>query len=96
MQSINPFNAEVLANYEEFSEEQVLKIINQNYSVWQQWKEISFAERAAFMMCAAEVLRERKTELATLITQEMGKRISESIAEVEKCAWVCELLCRKC
>jgi succinate-semialdehyde dehydrogenase/glutarate-semialdehyde dehydrogenase len=38
----------------------------------------------------AKLLKQRKEELGVLMTQEMGKPINQSIAEAEKCAWVCE------
>ncbi len=42
------------------------------------------------MMNAAEVLRKNKEDYSRLMTLEMGKPISQSRAEVDKCAWVCE------
>lgn len=90
MKSINPYNNQFLANYSEFSADEVLKIIDDNYKDWLHWKETSFEYRASLMKKAAHVLRTNKKELSELITLEMGKRIIEAEAEVEKCAWVCE------
>jgi succinate-semialdehyde dehydrogenase/glutarate-semialdehyde dehydrogenase len=41
------------------------------------------------MRAAAEILTRRKEELASLVTLEMGKTIKNSLAEIEKSAWVC-------
>jgi succinate-semialdehyde dehydrogenase/glutarate-semialdehyde dehydrogenase len=45
--------------------------------------------RAHLMMRVAEVLDNRRDELALLLTNEMGKPLRESRSEIEKCAWVC-------
>lgn len=90
MQSVNPFNNQHLATYSEYSAEKINEIIDRNFKTWKRWKAGSFEERSKLMYNAAKVLRDRKNDLARLITFEMGKRIAESIAEVEKCAWVCE------
>ena len=42
------------------------------------------------MLAAAAELKKNKQEYAELMTKEMGKPIAQAIAEVEKCAWVCE------
>ncbi|MBV9066591.1 MAG: NAD-dependent succinate-semialdehyde dehydrogenase, partial [Methylobacteriaceae bacterium] len=54
------------------------------------WRRRSYSERAAAMKEAAAVLRRRKDEFAGLMTQEMGKPISDGRAEVEKCATACD------
>jgi succinate-semialdehyde dehydrogenase / glutarate-semialdehyde dehydrogenase len=95
MQSINPYNNQLLATYEEMTDKEVASIIDLNFLSWQSWKETLFSQRATLMNRAASVLRERKKELSELITLEMGKLIGEAEGEVEKCAWVCEYYAEK-
>ena len=52
------------------------------------WRDIPVAERANYSKKLAAVLRAGKRVCAELITKEMGKPIKESLAEVEKCAWL--------
>ena len=54
------------------------------------WRERGFAERAVPMKRLAALLRERKQRYAALMTLEMGKPITEALAEIDKCAWNCE------
>jgi succinate-semialdehyde dehydrogenase/glutarate-semialdehyde dehydrogenase len=42
------------------------------------------------MKKSAQILRDKKEHYARLMTLEMGKLLRESMAEVEKCAWVCD------
>jgi succinate-semialdehyde dehydrogenase / glutarate-semialdehyde dehydrogenase len=90
MQSVNPFNNQLLADYQEMSSAEAAFIIDKTYQSWLSWKETSFIDRSDLMYKAASVLRSKKSELSELITLEMGKLIVESEAEVEKCAWVCD------
>ncbi|HAX95048.1 MAG TPA: succinate-semialdehyde dehydrogenase, partial [Prolixibacteraceae bacterium] len=90
MKSINPINGEVLENYEQHSIEGVLGIVNSVDKSWHSWKNTSFDHRSRLMLNLASLLRSKRDELARLITLEMGKIISESRSEIEKCGWVCE------
>lgn len=47
-------------------------------------------ERVECMRSVAGILRENKALYGKTITLEMGKPIAQSLAEIEKCAWVCE------
>jgi succinate-semialdehyde dehydrogenase/glutarate-semialdehyde dehydrogenase len=90
MKSINPTNGEVLKNYEQHSIEGAIGIVNSVDKSWHSWKNTSFDHRSQLMLNLASLLRAKRDELARLITLEMGKIISESRSEIEKCAWVCE------
>ena len=90
LKSINPTTGKVVKTFESHSEKGVEKIINSVDKCWHQWRQTSFGSRAVFMQNLSTLLRSRKDELALLMTLEMGKVIKEGIAEIEKCAWVCE------
>jgi succinate-semialdehyde dehydrogenase / glutarate-semialdehyde dehydrogenase len=90
MQSFNPYNNQLLADYKEMSSEEAISIIDKTYKSWLSWKKTDFSHRSVLMYKAASVLRDKKKELSQLITLEMGKLIGEAEGEIEKCAWVCE------
>lgn len=90
MKSINPFNNEVLAEYKTYTDTEVQHILSQSELAFSKWKNTSFEERAKLMKTVGNLLRTKKRELAALITSEMGKLISESIVEIEKCASCCD------
>ena len=53
------------------------------------WCNLSIQNRISFLPQLAQLLLENKEEYATCITTEMHKPISQAIAEVEKCALLC-------
>jgi succinate-semialdehyde dehydrogenase/glutarate-semialdehyde dehydrogenase len=53
------------------------------------WRKLSVQNRISFLPQLAKLLLENKEEYATCITTEMHKPISQAIAEVEKCAILC-------
>lgn len=90
VQTLNPATCEIVNTFEEHSPKEVQKIIEDVESAFQDWKKISFAQRSELMKNAAEILRYKKNEYGKIITLEMGKPISQSEAEIEKCALVCD------
>jgi succinate-semialdehyde dehydrogenase/glutarate-semialdehyde dehydrogenase len=90
IETINPATEELVKRYEPFSDDEVTKIISGVNDEFHNWKNISFGNRKALLGNAANILREEKQKYAEILTLEMGKPITEAIAEVEKCAWVCE------
>ena len=90
MKSINPATGEIIREYREYSDPEAIQIIHDVNLTWKTWKDTSFEMRSALMKNTAQVLRNNKEHYARLMTLEMGKLLRESVAEIEKCAWVCD------
>ena len=88
--SINPYNGKELKSYKNHTNKEISEIIDNANRRFYSWRETSFSERKKLMLAAASELKKNKKEYAETMTMEMGKPISQAIAEIEKCAWVCE------
>lgn len=88
--TINPATGERLAEYPVMIAGQIDTVLRQADGDFRQWRNSSFGERRACMKRLGELLRAEAAEHGRLITLEMGKPLSQAIAEVNKCAWVCD------
>ncbi|MDY0279526.1 MAG: NAD-dependent succinate-semialdehyde dehydrogenase [Salinivirgaceae bacterium] len=88
--SHNPYTGDLIQTYTLFNPSDIDKTIETSYSIQKSWKKEPFSHRAQKLFALATLLRNQKEDLGLLITLEMGKVLRESIAEVEKCALVCE------
>lgn len=87
--SINPATGETLRTFDALSEKQLEEKLQHSAEAFRNHRRTSFAERAAIMLRAAEILENEKKEFARVMTLEMGKPIKAAVQEAEKCAWVC-------
>ena len=90
LKSINPANGQEIASYKEMTLEEVGAIIANVDSAYHEWRNTSFDHRATLLRRASELLQNRKEDLGRLMTLEMGKPFTQALAEVTKCATVCE------
>ena len=90
LNSINPANGQEIASYKEMTLEEVGAIIANVDSAYHEWRNTSFDHRATLLRRASELLQNRKEDLGRLMTLEMGKPYTQALAEVTKCATVCE------
>lgn len=86
---INPATGKQIRVYDGMTWEEVAQAVEQAHEAFRVWRRVPFAERAARMRRAAELLRERADYYARLMAEEMGKPIRDGRAEAQKCAWVC-------
>jgi succinate-semialdehyde dehydrogenase/glutarate-semialdehyde dehydrogenase len=88
--SINPYNQETIGEHAFHSRAEQDLMIDKASLAQRDWRKTNHADRAKLLVRLAGVLRERVEELSRMMTLEMGKPITQSRAEVTKCAWVCE------
>lgn len=91
LESINPATEEVLGRFSAAAPDEIEAAIAEADTAQQAWRRTSIPERAAVMRRLAGSLRRRREDYGRLITLEMGKPIAEAVAEIEKCAWACEV-----
>jgi len=90
IQAINPASGDVVGTYDEMAPQDVAGIIEATHAAFTGWRHASYAERAAPMRRAAEILRRDARDLAQLMAREMGKPVRDGVAEANKCASVCD------
>jgi acyl-CoA reductase-like NAD-dependent aldehyde dehydrogenase len=90
IKTINPATGEEINSYSVMETEEIKRITSYGRSAFTKWKSVDLSERALYMRKLGRVMRRNKDQYAKIITEEMGKPIRQSIAEIEKCTWVCD------
>ncbi|HZC89044.1 MAG TPA: NAD-dependent succinate-semialdehyde dehydrogenase [Nitrososphaera sp.] len=90
IETINPATGKVIESYNNETPEIVSKKVKAAREAFGKWKKLDLAERAEYMRRLGRVMRKNREEYAKTVTEEMGKPIRQSLAEIEKCAWVCD------
>jgi succinate-semialdehyde dehydrogenase/glutarate-semialdehyde dehydrogenase len=84
----NPATGQVLKTFEPLTNEQVEQKLQRAADAFARYRKTSFAERAAWLVKAAEILEAEKDTYARMMTTEMGKTFKSAVEEALKCAWV--------
>ena len=90
MQAVNPATGAAGRSYPQHSIDDARAAAAAAHAAFLKWRRTSFADRSALMRAAGVVLRRRSDEFAALMTEEMGKTLTEGRAEIEKCASQCD------
>jgi succinate-semialdehyde dehydrogenase / glutarate-semialdehyde dehydrogenase len=89
-ETINPATGEKIKTFDSLSDSEMKRAIEKAGNTFSSWKQTTFKERAVLLKQVGGLLRDRKEELARMMTLEMGKPFKDGVAEAEKCAWVCD------
>jgi len=89
MESINPATGEVVASFEELTDEELDARLARAEETFRRHRRSTFAERAALLGRLADLFDAQAEALGRLMTEEMGKPIGAAVAEARKCAWAC-------
>jgi len=82
-QSINPADGKTLKKFDELTDKQLESKLVAAQACFETWRHKTYAERAAIISKASELMHAKVDEFAHIMTLEMGKRISEARGEVE-------------
>ncbi len=93
--SVNPATGETLREFAPMKADEIESKIATTDRAFQHHRRSSFAERARCMNSAADLLDREQDSFARTITLEMGKLLSASVEEVQKCARGCRYYAAK-
>ena len=86
--TVNPFTGETEREFDFTPTEAIDGIVGRAHAAYQEWRQRPVEERAALVGRVAELMDERREQLARLITTEMGKRHDEATGELYLCSMI--------
>ena len=89
-ETINPYSGDVIKKYRYCNESEILEAIDNVHDKFLNWEKTDLKYRAKLMKNVAELLEKNKDEYAQIMSMEMGKPISVSRGEAEKCSALCQ------
>ena len=89
IESLNPATGELLASFEPLDAAAIGDRLARAVAAFRGWRQTTFAERAAVLNAAADLLEADQAHLARLMTLEMGKLLRAAGDEVLKSARGC-------
>jgi succinate-semialdehyde dehydrogenase/glutarate-semialdehyde dehydrogenase len=89
-QTINPTTGKAIQSYSHISDAEINAKIDACHEAFLSWRTKNHSERGEVLKAIGKGLRDRKEEMAELMTQEMGKLLKQSRQEIDLCAAICD------
>ncbi len=90
VETINPATGKIVRSFDVMDAGQISQIVKKSRIAFDLWRKKEITERCDYIRNLVKVLRRNKESYSTLVTEEMGKPIRQSMAEIEKCEWLCD------
>jgi len=90
IKTTNPYNNKPLKEYSLHTANEVENYIALANNCYAEWKLTSVSHRTSLLSKLGDVLNDNKEKYSRLMTLEMGKPITQSRAEIEKCISLCD------
>ena len=90
LKSINPYTGEVNAEFDPLTDEVCGRAVRRGREAFEAWRKLAVADRVKPIANLASIFRRKKREFAGIAAVEMGKPIRDAVAEIEKCALLCD------
>jgi len=87
---VSPINSAALANVAISTASEIELTLEQSHEQFLKWKLLPAPRRGEIIRQVGNLFREKKSDLAKLITVEMGKPLSESEGEVQELIDICD------
>src|SRR3989338_5332030 len=91
IRSVNPATLKVNKTFRTISSKSAVAEARRSQEAFGEWSFLGIAERCAYVKKLSAALRRNKNEYTKLITIETGKPVTQSLAEIEKCAWTADV-----
>jgi succinate-semialdehyde dehydrogenase/glutarate-semialdehyde dehydrogenase len=87
--SFNPWLQKPDARFPQMSDRELGDILDESERLFHEWRRSDIADRCNRLTAMSTVLLSRRSELAEIMAAEMGKPVTQGLAEIDKCALLC-------
>lgn len=85
-----PYTGEVLKEYDNATASDLEQALMVGHQLYQTWRSTPVSKRAELLQKVADLMKERKEDLAKAMTYDMGKLLTEAEGEVDLCISIVE------
>ena len=85
-----PYTGEVLQQYDNATDKDLEQALTIGHKLYKTWRDEPVSDRAKQLQQIADLMKERKDDLAKAMTYDMGKLLTEAQGEVDLCVSIVE------